>query len=83
MPYDEWLERVLAFTSDDDDANANPAKKLAEFFENDFRHMSGGQVVLDTGRARSVSGCLRGQGEVDEEVVRGYVEYWRRVGWVE
>ena len=83
LPFDEWMDRVGAFAADKgskDDRSA--ATMLAEFFKQDFQHMSGGNVILDTARARSISATLRGMDAVEAELVASYVDQWKRIGFL-
>ena len=64
--------------------NKNPAYSLAEFFTTDFRRMGCGSVVLDTRMAYEASSSLRNfaskssDDAVRNEILKRYVEYWRR-----
>lgn len=60
----------------------NPAKKIAGFLERDFEHMSSGRAVMDTAEAKKTSKCLSECGEVDEELVKRYVEGWAEPGFL-
>ncbi|KAF2004768.1 acetyl-CoA synthetase-like protein [Amniculicola lignicola CBS 123094] len=80
IPYKVWLSRVLAVP--DEKMDANPAKKLAAFFEGDFEHMSGGEIILDTAQSRRASKSLRYQRAVGDELVRRYVEGWKKAGFL-
>ncbi|KAL6231238.1 hypothetical protein BDW75DRAFT_244087 [Aspergillus navahoensis] len=77
LPWDEWQEQVAAAG----DAG-NPARKLQDFFSNDFLRMGCGEVVLGTDSARKRSATLRGVDAVSEASVRGYLRYWREIGWL-
>ncbi|KAL5051268.1 hypothetical protein BDW71DRAFT_51303 [Aspergillus fruticulosus] len=77
LPWDEWQEQVSAAG----DAG-NPAKKLQDFFANDFIRMGCGEVVLGTDSARKRSATLRAVDAVSEATVRGYLRYWREIGWL-
>ena len=57
IPYADWLAKVLAVS--DEKIHLNPAKKMAAFFQRDFEHMAGGQIVMSTESARKASPCLR------------------------
>ncbi len=57
-----------------------PPHMLADFFRHDFQHMAGGDVIMDTAGARSVSPTLRNSDVVKANVVKRYVEEWRRMG---
>ena len=79
IPLTSWLDHV-AKTSDLA-SDKVPAKKLEEFFRQDFEHMACGSIVLDTKNTRDVSPTLRKLGEVPREVVVEYVRYWRDCGY--
>lgn len=80
LPYREWLARVLAIP--DNRIHENPAKKLAGFFAGDFEHMASGGIIMDTGKAREASGCLRGMNAIDEDLISAYVARWRGAGFL-
>ncbi|KIA75341.1 NRPS-like enzyme [Aspergillus ustus] len=76
LPMDQWLDRVWNAPIE----NNNPAKKLYNFFANDFVRMACGEVVMGTENTRRVSATLRGMDAVLPKMVEGYVAYWRDVG---
>lgn len=78
VPYADWLAAVKANA----DARANPCAKIVPFLEEEFVRMATGTVVLDTERARGVSAALRESAPVDEGLLRGYVAYWRKEGFL-
>lgn len=53
---------------------------LGDFFREDFQHMAGGDVIMDTAGARRVSATLRGSDTVKAEMVKRYVEGWKKIG---
>ena len=53
---------------------------LGDFFREDFQHMAGGDVIMDTAGARRVSATLRDSDTVKAEVVKRYVEGWKKIG---
>ncbi|KAL3431733.1 hypothetical protein BDV09DRAFT_206456 [Aspergillus tetrazonus] len=77
LPWNEWQEQVAAAGDTD-----NPARKLQDFFANDFIRMGCGEVVLGTDKARKASATLRGVDAVSEGCVRGYLRYWKEIGWL-
>ncbi|KAF2173929.1 hypothetical protein M409DRAFT_16197 [Zasmidium cellare ATCC 36951] len=81
VPYSEWLDRIRAVS--DDRMGDNPAKKLLAFFEGDFEHMSGGDVIMDTAETRRVSKTLRQTGGVDENLISKYVDMWKHLGFLQ
>lgn len=81
LPFSDWIERVCA--TSDKTADKNPAKKLARFFRADFQHMACGNVILGTERLTKISPTLQGMDTVSNETVANYVNYWRRVGFLD
>lgn len=81
VPYSEWLDRIRAVP--DDRISENPAVKLLAFFEGDFEHMSGGDVIMDTAETRRVSETLRQTGGVDEKLISKYVDMWKQLGFLQ
>ncbi|KAL4940296.1 hypothetical protein BDV06DRAFT_230437 [Aspergillus oleicola] len=75
LSYDQWLARVSSASDE-----GNPAKKLSNFFANDFVRMACGEVVLGTDSARGTSATLRKIDAVTEGTVRGYLKYWGAIG---
>ncbi|KAJ5802121.1 uncharacterized protein N7503_004571 [Penicillium pulvis] len=82
IPYKEWLSRMET-TADSEQGPPNPAKKLKEFFEEDFLHMSCGSVVMSTSSTTFVSAALRSATPVSPETLLLYIEQWRRAGFLE
>lgn len=80
IPFDEWLEEVCK--AKETAPEENPAKRLAGFFEKDFKRMSSGDVILGTEGARAISPTLQLLGVVSRETIAAYVEYWRKVGFL-
>lgn len=80
LPYSEWLALVLAVP--DDRIEENPAKKLAGFFVQDFEHMAGGEIIMDTAMARKASQCLRGMDAVSKDLIVAYIDRWRNSGFL-
>jgi thioester reductase-like protein len=79
VPYEEWVDSVrnaVHLTEKD-----NPAAKLVDFLDTDFRRMSCGALLLDMNQATEHSETLRSVGPVSEEVVKGFLRYWRRIGF--
>lgn len=80
LPMSEWVRAV-------DDVHEqkpgdNPAGKLLTFFREDFPRMAGGDIVLGTDRSRAVSQNLRDLDVVCKKDVAGYVEFWKRSGFL-
>lgn len=74
LPYGEWLEKVKS----NPDAKTNPCVKIMPFLEEEFIRMATGVVVLDTKEAEKLSPTLESSQPVGEELVRKYVEFWRK-----
>ncbi|KAK0658319.1 hypothetical protein QBC41DRAFT_385820 [Cercophora samala] len=75
VPFEQWLEGVMSAPDQD-----NPAKKLSQFFQNEFGKMSCGGIILDTAVARRDSPTLKRMGTIDPDQVRLYIQYWRNCG---
>lgn len=82
------LEATTYAGKDGPKVNKNPAYSLADFFATDFRRMGCGSVVLDTRIASQASPSLRhfasiaSDGAVRDEILKRYVGYWRRCGFL-
>ncbi|RAH76557.1 putative polyketide synthase [Aspergillus japonicus CBS 114.51] len=79
LPFSEWIERVGAYTGPRED---NPARMMADWLAGNFERMSCGGLLLATTRARRDASTLQSLGPVDQRTVRGYVQYWRRTGFL-
>lgn len=77
-------EETVYAGKDDPEDNKNPAYSLAEFLATDFRRMGCGSVILDTRVAYQASPSLRNFASISkdvavrDEILKRYVEYWRR-----
>lgn len=80
LSYSQWIDKVFAHP--DDQIEENPAKKMEAFFQGDFEHMSGGQVVMSTDRSRACSDTLRVSRPVGDDLVKAYVAGWRETGFL-
>lgn len=80
VPYQEWIRRVRRSPLDME--NENPAARLADFFEQDFRRMSCGGIVLDTAKACCASPTLASQGPVSASMARKYIKEWKAMGFL-
>jgi len=80
IPFDQWLSKLNSIG--DKDPDAYPAKKLYQFFSQQFRVASCGTVIMGTDNARRVSGSLRKLTAVDDTILRRYVNYWRQRGYL-
>ncbi|KAI4127461.1 MAG: hypothetical protein LQ338_003184 [Usnochroma carphineum] len=80
IPFDEWVCRVRHFPGSVE--KDNPAYKLVEFLESNFLRMSCGGLLLDTTRSKAHSSTLATVGPVSDEVALGYIQYWKKVGFL-
>jgi len=80
VPFEEWVRRVRNFSGSVE--KDNPAFKLIDFLDTNFLRMSCGGLLLETKHSREHSKTLRELGPVSEDVVRGYVRYWQRIGFL-
>ncbi|KAI9688877.1 MAG: putative NRPS-like protein biosynthetic cluster [Bathelium mastoideum] len=78
--YSEWIAKVKAVP--DERLRENPAKKLLDFFEADFEHLSDGGVILDTAETRKVSKTLQESTEVGRDLIKRYVQCWEGSGFL-
>jgi nucleoside-diphosphate-sugar epimerase/acyl carrier protein/ubiquinone/menaquinone biosynthesis C-methylase UbiE len=81
IPFDDWVRRVGDHPGPVE--SENPAAKLIEFFENDFKRMSCGGLLLDTARSCQHSETLRAVGPVAAETARKYVVAWKESGFLQ
>lgn len=83
VPYRDWLDRVQGVpdTKGGND-DANPAKRLFDFFEKDFIRMDCGGVILDTTFAQAISHTLRETTTVGPETLAHYVSNWKHIGFL-
>ena len=81
LPFGDWLD--AACSAADGSVDANPAKKLEDFFRRDFRRMAEGEVIMGTDKARAVSECLSRMDAVGKGTMKKYVEYWKGVGFLD
>ncbi|KAJ9648117.1 hypothetical protein H2199_001894 [Coniosporium tulheliwenetii] len=80
IPLADWIQKVAEIP--DVAGVENPAKQLLDFFERDFEHNATGEVILDTAQSRSASTALAGMQPVSEQMIRGYVDFWRSSGFL-
>lgn len=80
IPFDEWVRRVRQFPGSAE--KDNPAYKLVDFLDSNFLRMSCGGLLLDTTRAKAHSSTLAAVGPVSDEVAMGYIQYWKKVGFL-
>ncbi|KAL2163194.1 hypothetical protein VTH06DRAFT_5250 [Thermothelomyces fergusii] len=73
LPYDEWLRRAR---------EAGAIDSLADFFENHFRTLALGDIILDTARARRISPTLRQSGGLGADLIAKYVRDWMKQGFL-
>ncbi|KAK2879437.1 putative NRPS-like protein biosynthetic cluster [Arthroderma sp. PD_2] len=77
LTFVDWITAV-ASASDE----GNPAKKLVDFFVEDFERMSRGDLILTTEFSRKCSPTLQGMGPVPEDAILRYLGYWRSIGLI-
>lgn len=84
VPFEEWIRRVRVFPSHTTlgGQDQNPAKRLVDFLEEDFRRMSCGGVLMGSERCQEHSHTMRGVGPVDKDVVGRFIEGWRESGFL-
>ncbi|KAH7036703.1 hypothetical protein B0J12DRAFT_581494 [Macrophomina phaseolina] len=73
IPFEAWLQRMAA---------TGVAASLTDFFQNDFRALANGSVVLDTRAAREASAHLRGCGGLSRELIVEYIGRWKKSGFL-
>jgi hypothetical protein len=78
-PFGQWLEEVANAQHSDEDL---PVKKLKAFFENFFKTVACGHVVLGTEVAKTQSPTLSNMGPVSDLLVKAYVDYWKSTGYL-
>ena len=76
----EWIKRVRKFPGSVE--KDNPAFKVVDFLDENFERMSCGGLLLDTSQACKSSPTLASMGPVPDDVVRGYVGYWKEIGFL-
>ncbi|KAH1614543.1 hypothetical protein KXX21_001429 [Aspergillus fumigatus] len=79
VPFEDWLNRMRNFVGDE---AANPAKRVDDFLEEHFVRMACGGVVLDTQQTARLSARFRALKAVDPGMVKLFVEYWRKTGFM-
>ncbi|KAK7994014.1 hypothetical protein PG989_007395 [Apiospora arundinis] len=77
--FDEWLEEVASRDSNSEDY---PVQQLHLFFKSYFEAVACGQVVLDTQVAAGISSRLSNLTELEEPVVRKYIDHWKKTGYL-
>ena len=80
VPYEQWVDLVRE--SSHLGEKENPASKLVDFLETDFRRMSCGGVHLQTTKAVEHSPTLAAVGPVSPEVTGRFFRYWRETGFL-
>ncbi|KAK2608172.1 hypothetical protein N8I77_006797 [Diaporthe amygdali] len=77
VEFEEWTRLINQRGSTDNDSDSG---LLTDFLGKEFQHMSDGDIVLDTSRARKVSKILRNAQSVSSQTIAKYVQAWREVG---
>lgn len=81
IPFQSWVD-LLRSRASTCAADELPALKLVNFLDQDFIRMSCGSVILDTTRTLEHSPTLRSVRPADEGLVKGYVSFWKNVGFL-
>ncbi|KAF2235726.1 ketoacyl-synt-domain-containing protein [Viridothelium virens] len=80
IPFDDWVRKVrrspLSMETD------NPALRLIDFLEGNFRRMSCGGLILGTATARLHSATLAALGPISDEVATRYIRAWKATGFL-
>ena len=79
ISFEQWTERVGQWKGP---AAENPAGHLDDFYKEHFVRMSCGDMVLDTNKCREHSETLRGAKALDSDLVRKYIDTWKKVGFL-
>lgn len=77
VEFEKWTRLVNQRGSTDNDSVSG---LLTDFLGKEFQHMSDGDIVLDTSRARKVSKILRNAQSVSSQTIAKYIQAWREVG---
>lgn len=75
IPFKTWIQRVRRSSLLPE--VYNPAARLVDFLEDHFERMSSGGLILDTQKSQEHSETM-----ARAEVARGYVESWKKVGFL-
>lgn len=79
VDFDAWLELARRHVS----ISRNPSVGLLmDFFQDQFRHMATGGVVLDTSEAQQISPTLKRTGKVSAETLEKYARAWKASAFV-
>ncbi|KFA80971.1 hypothetical protein S40288_00833 [Stachybotrys chartarum IBT 40288] len=74
LPFEEWLQKAL---------DVGIGGSLSAFFQDHFRDLALGTIVLDTTKARAISPTLKGSNAVQKELIVRYVRRWKDLGLFE
>ncbi|KAL2015183.1 hypothetical protein VTK56DRAFT_6090 [Thermocarpiscus australiensis] len=80
VAFAQWVRRVRRFPGAVED---NPAARLIDFLDDNFVRMSCGGLLLETRNTCMHSPTLRAVGPVSEELVKRYVDWWKRAGFLQ
>ncbi|KDQ12505.1 hypothetical protein BOTBODRAFT_176443 [Botryobasidium botryosum FD-172 SS1] len=78
IPFEEWMERVLKIS----DPKINPAIKLTNFLQDEFLMMAAGRLILGMQESKQASATLAASGPLTREHFAGYVNFWRKEGFL-
>ncbi|WYZ36247.1 hypothetical protein EsH8_XI_000130 [Colletotrichum jinshuiense] len=70
VPFRDWLRRVSRSPLSE---RENPAARIIDFLDRNFKRMSCGGLILDTTKAQEHSKTMAGLGPVSSKVARGYI----------
>ncbi|KAG8164164.1 hypothetical protein KVR01_006082 [Diaporthe batatas] len=84
IPFQEWLCRVREWPrrGDNTPEGANPAHLMVDFLEDHFLRMSCGGLLMGTAHAREHSSTLARTGPVSEDMIRLFVQSWKKTGFL-
>lgn len=74
LPFEEWLQKAL---------DVGIGGSLSAFFQDHFRDLALGTIVLDTTKARAISPTLKGSNAVQKELIVRYIRRWKELGLFE
>jgi len=82
VSHEEWLGRLKAANTGEVEAQMRiPGLALLDFFEDSLG--ADGALVLSTERASAASRTLREVKGLDESAVESWMNYWRKVGFLD
>lgn len=83
VPFSEWVKGVREHSRDAEGLEGqNPAFLLADFFEQDFVHMSCGDMILGTAKACEHSPTLASSKPITQDLVNLFIKSWKEMGFL-